>query len=155
MGENQTLLGMLKSVIRPAVHQHRIRRKIREIFSGTWRREAIDDVQIPDFVQGDYYISSEKGIYHLSEGALYHLWPFSSYGIAFWKKHIFFSSSVRNHSFVFREPAANMHGRSGLGPSSRKLVCEVVSETSDDRIHQVTAGDNGVWVANTMRNSVI
>lgn len=100
-----------------------------------------------------YYITSEKGLYQAGPGGFFHLLDIPLYGMAFYGERVFMGLQIGKAAVLVAGRRQALE-ESGTPFGFRVLQSHPIA-TSNHRIHQVTAGRSGIWVANTSRNTLL
>jgi len=103
-------------------------------------------------IDGDYFITTEKGLFRMGPNGLYHILNFPTYGIAISGEFFFLSIQIRNTALIISGQAKSLFQAARLQPV---VIKKFTTLTSSQRIHQMTKGPSGIWVANTASNSIL
>jgi len=100
-----------------------------------------------------YLLTSNSGVYHLSDGNLFRVFSHKVYGIALAEEHAFLSVHLGEFSAVIRCNRAALLGRSCI--LDLRVLYTLRVQDPSDRIHGLSWEKGGLWVANTSRNTLI
>ncbi|MEK9943092.1 MAG: hypothetical protein VW771_11545 [Gammaproteobacteria bacterium] len=104
-------------------------------------------------IDGDYFITTEKGLFRMGSNGLYHILNFPTYGIAISGECFFLSIQIGNNTaLIISGQTQSLFQAERLQPI---VVKKFTTLTSNHRIHQITKGPGGIWVANTQSNSIL
>ncbi len=104
-------------------------------------------------LQRDYLVTSSGGLYLLAEGVIRRLLRHKIYGIALAPPHLYLAVAIGLSSVVVRcRYDALRAGRGAL--AMERLYTQQATDLSD-RIHALSLAEEGLWVANTGRNTLL
>jgi len=100
-----------------------------------------------------YLVTTNTGVYRLAGGTIYRVFRHKTYGIAMDTDHAYLSVHADRYAMVVRCNRAALLGHS---PSLdlRVLHCQATRDMRD-RMHGLSLGPAGLWVANTCRNTLL
>ena len=104
-------------------------------------------------IDGRYLVTSELGIYRLDKDGIAKVFDLPTFGIAAWRDYLYLGIQQGAYTSVLRV------SRKALGKPGARLECKLVYRLrvgrTNERIHQLCASDDFVWVANTGRNTLL
>jgi len=107
-------------------------------------------------LRGEYYFTSEKGLFRIDQTGVFQVMTQPCYGVAFKDDWIFLSvyqGGARPYTAVVRGR------RDALGQAEAEFSFQEVyrasAPSSNTRIHGIFAGDEALWAANTGRNTLL
>lgn len=100
-----------------------------------------------------YFATTEKGIYLLQDGNIYHICNIPCYGIAFSKDDFFLTAWFKNRSVLLKGNRMALHEPSL--PFRFRSLYSLDGIRSNERLHQAFCSDTSLWVANTGRNTIL
>ncbi|TDJ79627.1 MAG: hypothetical protein E2O39_00660 [Planctomycetota bacterium] len=101
---------------------------------------------------GAYFVTTERGVLHLEGGRIRQAFDVPCYGIAFHGDHFYVSAWFGDRTSLMRgQRGALLAGSGALGLEE---LYGLDVRRSNERIHQIYAGQDGLWIANTGRNTI-
>lgn len=101
---------------------------------------------------GSYFISSEKGVYYIKRNKISRLTSVPTMGISICDGHLYTAVSNEFFSYIFSFEI-NRDGSPKL--KYPRLIYKSKQNSSSDRIHQIYASHEHIWIAHTAKNSLV
>ena len=114
------------------------------------RPKSVRDGPLP--LEFDFYVSSEKGLFHVDSNGIRRLSSIPMYGVALTEDHVFMAGQIHKRSVVLR---GDRRRNEPLEMRNPTILYETMAQGYNERIHQINHGMESIWVANTGRNSIL
>lgn len=100
-----------------------------------------------------YFFTSDKGLFRVTPAGMTRLFGLPVYGFALRGGHFYMAVNLGLLSLVVRGDRQALE-RPGANLKLQTLYDRSI-RSSNERLHQLTSGPDGLWVANTARNSLL
>lgn len=136
-----------KQVIKSAIEDYK------ELYTLPGRSLYSEFIPISLPISSEYFVSCEKGVYHITGKGIQRVFDLWTMGIAVKDTDVYLASTNRKRTYIIK-------GRldSFFNEKRPYKFQELYSErifTSSHRIHQICVAEDSLWVANTPRNTLL